>query len=1415
MKQLKELLRRRYQGRALAFFFTYVMFLNISLPVAWAGPEGAQVINGEVSIQQSAYNTTITASDKAIINYSSFDIARPETVQFIQPGSSASVLNRILSASPTNIDGTLLANGRVFFVNPAGIYIGAGARINVNQLVASGLNISNSDFINGRYNFAGGNGSVINSGDISAEQVYLIGKQVTNSGNISCPAGYVVMAAGDRIFLGEPGSEIVLEIDESSPSESADAVGSGAGVLNEGTVDAAGGIIALAAAGDIYSQAISNVGSLSTSVEASDAGKVKLIATEGTVVSSGSIEATSSSGTGGTVQMLGDRVGLFDAAEIDVSGSDGGGTVLVGGDYQGKGEVPTASQTFIGPDSSIKADATENGDGGRIIVWADDITRFYGDISARGGAEAGDGGFVEVSGKENLGFYGYVDTQAPMGNNGTLLLDPTDLTITDTATGENLDPDFTGTINFGDGLNDGTDSVSAGVLEAIAAGTDIILQATNKITIDPLTSGGKGGVDKELTLNQTGDVKFLTGAGGFSMATDNKINITGTANLTIDAIAASSGGTGDGPVSLGELQTTSGNITVRGTTVTLNENFTAGGAIAVTGTNINLNGTTYTSTGNDVTFDGEVDLDAGVTTTVVTAGGVAGDAVTFTSPVNDAASDTTLQLVGGAGEVDMQGNVGTVEAFTVSSAGQVDLADVTADEAISVTGTNIDLNGTTYTSTGNDVTFDGEVDLDAGVTTTVVTAGGVAGDAVTFTSPVNDAASDTTLQLVGGAGEVDMQGNVGTMEAFTVSSTGQVDLADVTANEAISVTGTNIDLNGTTYTSTGNDVTFDGAVDLDALATTTVLTAGGVVGDVVTFTRTIADAASDTTLQLVAGAGEVDMQGDVGTTNAVEAFIVSSAGQVDLANVTTDGNLELHGTTTVADGSTLTAGNNLDVGANVTGNGALTLIATGGSISGSGTIQATDGAGTDLTLRQGISLDLANLTFGNQSNTDLMVESYTRGITIDETKPANAADQWKSIAATAVNNIELSSDDNIRIASAGLSSSAGGVKIISDDGTISTPGGGIGVLDAPITGFSDTSGAGVDLPNGTGKAAIVIRSPSQDLTLGSNAALTANGTYSLAVDDRSGVWFDASGPDAGDPIDVAIYLGTYEPGSGPTNAPVEPYHDVAIDSKISIADYGTMVIDADEIVTFGDAFGSGSPPPDQTTRLEVVSRISQTLEEVIGPPLRLPYARNPALIGTRFLGTYVLRGDTLLAEILVLIEAVPWAVPRPLELEMGSEVEGPDTEALDKLLNELGIGVQPYVTEAYAASLSTDLRLFSAAEKLQQLIPILEDADGNRIAGLREATAQFFPSLDALSEEQVSSFAQELVRHKGDGTDYDVAGQCIFALTEYVTILGNDIGWPADKSIGFVMSRYVPRLTEGDEIRLAVIQLQLQKAFGF
>ena len=314
------------------------------------------------------------------------------------------MLNRILSANPTNIDGTLLANGRVFFVNPAGVYIGNGARINVNQLVASALNISDADFINGKYNFAGGNGSVINSGDISAEKVYLIGKQVANSGNISCPAGYVVMAAGERVFLGEKGSDVLLKVEPLASPTPAEPADSGAGVLNEGKVEAPGGQIVLAAAGDIYSQAISNVGSLSVSAETGNAGQIKLTAPDGVIMNSGSIEAKS-----GAIIVDGSNIrnsGIIDASS-STAGVNAGNIRVTGDEISNEGTIRTnANAHSQAGNIDVIAQQRLTLEGSSLIeAQVADVDSSGGDIYlySYGDAYAKDGQIIDISGGETSG----------------------------------------------------------------------------------------------------------------------------------------------------------------------------------------------------------------------------------------------------------------------------------------------------------------------------------------------------------------------------------------------------------------------------------------------------------------------------------------------------------------------------------------------------------------------------------------------------------------------------------------------------------------------------------------------------------------------------------------------------------------------------------------------------------------------------------------------------------------------------------------------------------------------------------------------------------------------------------------------------------------------------------------------------
>ena len=172
-----------------------------------------------------------------------------------------------------------------------------------------------------------------------------------------------------------------------------------------------------------------------------------------TVTSTGSLIVP-----GGIVQLLGNQVNLLNNASIDVSSPTGGGTVLIG----------NGQQINIGSGVRINADSTRpnsplttggNGNGGTVIVKSNNTARFEGYISARGGDNSGNGGLVELSG-DNLQFAGTVDTSAPKGRVGTLLLDPKNILI-----------------QQGSPLN------GLVVSQALAV-NNVILQANNDITIN-------------------------------------------------------------------------------------------------------------------------------------------------------------------------------------------------------------------------------------------------------------------------------------------------------------------------------------------------------------------------------------------------------------------------------------------------------------------------------------------------------------------------------------------------------------------------------------------------------------------------------------------------------------------------------------------------------------------------------------------------------------------------------------------------------------------------------------------------------------------------------------------------------------------------------------------------------------------
>jgi len=589
----------------------------------------------------------------------------------------------------------------------------------------------------------------------------------------------------------------------------------------------------------------------------------------------------------------------------------------------------------------------------------------------------------------------------------------------------------------------------------------------------------------------------------------------------------------------------------------------------------------------------------------------------------------------------------------------------------------------------------------------------------------------------------------------------------------------------------------------------------------------------------VNSSGATKFGSTVGSTTNLTSLTTDAGGTTSLGgDVTTTGDQTYNDDVTVANGTTLKAGNDVVLadGKTLTGAGSLTIEATNGEIKAAGAGSTISVTGSWLTLKQAVDLDLANFTFGNQSSTDLTAQSYNGSFTADNTNAANAADQWQSITATVQNGITLEGSSHITTkalttttgnisvhSTAGNlilngvvnadpvpnDSLGGGVELIADTGKIYTPGGADDTLNVAITGYSDADAlVGVDLPflgnlfvaDKDKKAAIVIWSLSQDLKLGPGATLTADGAYygtadDISIDDRLSVAFLY-----GDPVDVAIYLSSAN--ATPTLwglLPTGGTNNVTVDSaRVSINNttgVGTLVVDADDTVKFPSTFDSSLAiyGASNVERIEVVSRVSPDLETAIGPPEKLPDASSPAfLAGGLFDGTYVLRGWLepsfwRFVDILGVREAVPIVVSMPVELEIQSEVEEPDFDAIAQLLDDLGIGAQPFLARAYRPSLNTDLSLFKAAEKLLRLGPTLEDADGTRITAL-------IPLIRGISEtpvpveEQMTSFVQELARQ-------ELAGQWINALTEYTAILNNEIGLPADDSVARVMVRYGDKLT--------------------
>ena len=768
---------------------SFVFILGIQ--VCPANPTGGTVVGGDNNGTISGSGTPVTTinqhGNRIIINWTDFSIGAGEVTRFIQPSSTSWALNRIISGNPSLIYGTLQANGHVMVLNQNGILVGAGGKIDTKGFVASTLDLRDSTFMKGGTLTLSGNStaSVKNEGTIEAlgGNVFLIGNTVENSGTINAPQGTVGLAAGSSVRLVQAGNEKISVLAGNANGAAAN------GVNNIGTIAGASAELK-AAGGNIYALAINNQGAIRANSIVNEGGHVYLRASGGNIQNSGTISAHNADGSGGTVvldgghnagnaatvinsgtieargdaagttggkvEILGDHVGLIDHAVVDVSGDSRGGTALIGGDAHGANpDVRNAERTYVDADAIIRADALSLGNGGKIVVWSDDITRYFGSLSARGGAQGGLGGFAEVSG-HSLNYNGNVNLLGANGSAGVLLLDPHNITI---QTG-GADP-LAGNSLFGDNVG-GDVTFSPGSIVTALNSANVILQANNNIAVNSTVDASANANTHNLTLNAGNSISFgnsvqvsvkgsftatINDAGAnaadrdagtatFTMGSGSAINAPGGINISAGTLAADKTGAtsvsaNTGDMSLTALSTHSGNAAtgVAGGNITVADNAAAGKNVTVSGT-IDASGSTATSSGNNGGNGGTVTLTASGALAVNTinanggngggggGNGGAGGAIALTATAGGVSINNSVTTIGGQGSPGGAGGTITVNAGTTlgvggaltssggnglnsgNNAGAAGAINLTAGGAVTVNSA-ISANGGTGNGTGN------------------------------------------------------------------------------------------------------------------------------------------------------------------------------------------------------------------------------------------------------------------------------------------------------------------------------------------------------------------------------------------------------------------------------------------------------------------------------------------------------------------------------------------------------------------------------------------------------------------------------------------------------------------------------------------------------------------------------------------
>ncbi|MEG3884415.1 filamentous hemagglutinin N-terminal domain-containing protein, partial [Microcoleus sp. herbarium19] len=904
--------------------------------VGWLSAAGGSANAQPIAPAPDGTNTVVTPNgnqydisggslspDKANLfhSFTEFGLSENQIANFLTNPNIQNILGRINGGNPSFINGLIQVTGgnsNLFLMNPSGIIFGSNAALNVpgsfSATAATGIGFGGNNWFSAIGNnnwttligmpnsFAFTNlqgGSIVNAGNLavpSGQNLNLIGGTVVNTGQLTAPGGSITITAvpgQNLVRIAQAGNLLSLEIQptnnqSSLPNYSAQSVLSLPELLTGNNLEQATNL------------------TVNPNGEVVLTGNIAVPVIAGTAIASGNLNV--SGNTGGTVNILGDRVGVI-GGNINASGINGGGTVLIGGDYQGLGTVPNAARTFASAGSTINADAVSNGNGGRVIVWADESTRFNANITARGGLFSGNGGFAEVSGKQSLDFQGLVDLRSTFGIAGTLLLDPTDITISTGA--------------------DAGGTLAAGAFTP-SAGTSTI----NNVTLQ--NQLGVASVTISTASNFTTNQGDITVSAPITWANNNSLTLNANNNIIIN----------------NNLTTQGGNITLNADIDTLN-----GGRVSIVGSAINTNGGNFSGKGQGNLVFGE---GIEVNKSTINAGGgkidlkgIGGGTLTAGNNVGISISGASTLQTTGSGNITLTGtggkSLGNNAGIVVQGTSQV----ISVDGIISLTGIG-NSNGKGTNNTGININTTSTVEsIGTGSITFIGTGGNGIDNNLGISiadSRVKSAGGNISLTGTGAGTGTNNDGvnlNNATVESTSTLGNGTVTIAGTGGNGTDNNAGITID-NPSTVRSQNGDINLTGT--------------GKGIGDnnrgigilgLVESTGT-----GKVTLSGVGGNGKnfnegifIDFPGKVRSQNGDIVLNGKSSGSEDNnRGILIQGLVESIGTGNITFSGVGGNGNNNNQGIQVEGNGALVS-----AIKGDITLTGT-GAGTG-TKNSGVSLD--------------------------------------------------------------------------------------------------------------------------------------------------------------------------------------------------------------------------------------------------------------------------------------------------------------------------------------------------------------------------------------------------------------------------------------------------------------------------